>query len=176
MSKVFDILEGVQKDHLYAPHRVFNVDETGLLTVQTKSSKVLALKGRRQVGSLTSAERGVLSTFVVCVSAGGTFIPPFVSFPRKRMKAELQDGAPPGSAFVCHPSGWMQMEIFTTWFDHFLKHSKPSKDDPVLLILDGHATHINNLDVIEKARRIMLQLFAYLRTAVIKCSPLMFNL
>jgi hypothetical protein len=145
-------LEDVQKHHLYPPHRVFNVDETGLLTVQSKSSKVFALKGRRQVGSLTSAERGVLSTFVIAMSAGGVFIPPFIIFPRQRMKVELQDGAPPGTAFVCHPSGWMQTEIFTQWFNHFLKFAKPSADDPVLLILDGHSTHTKNLDFIEKAR------------------------
>jgi hypothetical protein len=69
---------------MYPPYRVYNVDETGLLTVQSKSSKVFALKGRRQVGSLTSAEREVLSMFAVCMSAGGVFIPPIVIFPRKR--------------------------------------------------------------------------------------------
>nr|XP_023025029.1 uncharacterized protein LOC111513100 [Leptinotarsa decemlineata] len=68
------------------------------------------------------------------------------------MKVELQDGAPPGTAFACHPTGWMQMELFTSWFDHFLKFSKPTKDDPILLILDGHATRTNNLDSIEKVR------------------------
>lgn len=153
VTKFFDILEDVQKNYLYPPHRVYNVDETGLLTVQSKASKIFALKGRRQVGSLSSAERGILSTFVVCMSAGGIYIPPFVIFPRERMKVELQDGAPPGTAFVCHPSGWMQSEIFTQWFDHFLKYAKPSYDDPVLLILDGHSTHTKNLDFIEKARK-----------------------
>ncbi|XP_046397042.1 uncharacterized protein LOC124163957 [Ischnura elegans] len=153
VTKFFDILEDVQKKHLYPPHRVYNVDETGLMTVRTKSSKVFALKGRRQVGSLTSAERGVLSTFVVCMSAGGTFIPPMVIFPRQRMKVELQDGSPPGTVFACHPSGWMQTDIFTQWFEHFLHFAKPSEDDPVLLVLDGHATHTRNLDFIEKARK-----------------------
>ncbi|XP_054720511.1 uncharacterized protein LOC129230132 [Uloborus diversus] len=153
VSKFFDILEDVQKNHLYPPHRVYNVDETGLMTVQTKSSKVFALKGRRQVGSLTSAERGVLSTFVVSMSAGGTFIPPMVIFPRQRMKVELQDGSPPGTVFACHPSGWMQTDIFTQWFEHFLRFAKPSEDDPVLLVLDGHATHTRNLEFLEKARK-----------------------
>lgn len=68
------------------------------------------------------------------------------------MKVELQDGAPPGTMFACYPSGWMQTDIFTQWFDHFLKHTKPSAEDPVLLILDGHATHTKNIDFIEKAR------------------------
>ncbi|XP_046660673.1 uncharacterized protein LOC124358492 [Homalodisca vitripennis] len=152
VTRFFNILKDVQEKQFHPAHRVFNVDETGLMTVQSKSSKILALKGRRQVGTLTSAERGQLSTFVVCMSAGGYFIPPFVIFPRLRMKAELQDGAPPGTMVVCHPSGWMQSEIFLQWFEHFLTHAKPSASDPVLLILDGHSTHAKNLAFIEKAR------------------------
>lgn len=68
------------------------------------------------------------------------------------MKVELKEGAPPGTEFFCHPSGWMQADIFSHWFDHFLKYAKPSKEDPVLLILDGHTTHTRNLDLIEIAR------------------------
>lgn len=86
------------------------------------------------------------------MSASGNFIPPFVIFSRLRMKTELQDGAPPRKIIACHPSGWMQSDIFLQWFDHFLAHAKPSADDPVLLILDGHSTHSKNLAFIEKAR------------------------
>ena len=46
----------------------------------------------------------------------------------------------------------MQTYIFTRWFEHFLRHSKPSAEEPVLLILDGHLTHKRNLDVIKLAR------------------------
>jgi hypothetical protein len=38
VTNFFDILEDVQKHHLYPPHRVYNVDETGLMTVQSKYS------------------------------------------------------------------------------------------------------------------------------------------
>ena len=47
-------------------------------------------------------------------------------------------GSPPGSSHACHPSGWIQSEIFSQWFLHFIKHTKPTKDDPVILVLDGH--------------------------------------
>lgn len=141
VMKFYNILQSVQEKRMFPPHRVFNVDETGLTTVQSKTSKVFALKGRRQVGSMTSAERGVLSTFAICMSAGGNYVPPLIIFPRTRMKPELQDGAPPGTEFTCFPTGWMQTEIFAQWFQHFLKHVKPTAEDPALLILDGHYTH-----------------------------------
>lgn len=148
----FDLLEEARTNINYPAHRVFNVDETGCTTVQTKCSKILALKGKKQVGAITSAERGLLSTVVMCMGAGGNYIPPFIIFPRQRMKVELMDGAPPGTEFSCHSSGWMQLEIFTEWFKHFLKFAKPTSDDPVLLLLDGHNTHTKNIDFIEMAR------------------------
>ena len=46
----------------------------------------------------------------------------------------------------------MTVEMFNKWFDHFLSHTKPSEDDPVMLFLDGHASHTKNLAFIEKAR------------------------
>ncbi|XP_066970273.1 uncharacterized protein [Macrobrachium rosenbergii] len=151
-NKFFDILSSVQAQNSFPPHRIFNVDETGITTVQTKPTRILALRGKKQVGTLSSAERGVLATAVCCMSAGGQFVPPFFIFPRVRMKQELKDGAPPATGFACHPSGWMQLSIFTKWFLHFLAHTKPSVDDPALLIMDGHMIHIKNLDVINLAR------------------------
>jgi hypothetical protein len=68
------------------------------------------------------------------------------------MKQEPTDGAPAGSNSACHPRGWIQTDIFTKWFDHFVHFVKPSADDPVLLIVDGHYSHIKNIDVVDKAR------------------------
>jgi len=68
------------------------------------------------------------------------------------MKQELMDGAPAGSISACHPSGWIQTDIFTKWFDHFVHFVTPSADDPVLLIVDGRYSHTKNVDVVDKAR------------------------
>jgi len=42
--------------------------------------------------------------------------------------------------------------VFTKWFGNFVHVIKPSADDPVLLIFDGHYSHTKNLDVVDKAR------------------------
>ncbi|XP_041459064.1 uncharacterized protein LOC121410818 isoform X2 [Lytechinus variegatus] len=152
VNKFFDLLEPLMDKHKFPPNNIYNVDETGISTVQSKPSKVLAKTGRKQVGSLVSAERGQTVTVETCMSVTGSFIPPMFVFPRVRMKMELMDEAPPGSIHECHKSGWMQMDIFTKWFKHFIRSSGTSKDNPVLLILDGHATHVRNLDVIDLAR------------------------
>ena len=36
---------------------------------------------------------------------------------------------------------------------HLIQHTAASKDNPVLLLLDGHATHVKNLAVIDLARQ-----------------------
>ncbi|KAJ8939550.1 hypothetical protein NQ314_011086 [Rhamnusium bicolor] len=117
--------------------RIFNVDETSISTVPGRNCKIMAKRGRKQV---------------ICMSAGGSYIPPMLIFSRKRIKEELKDGAPPGTVFVCNDSGWINLEVFAEWFDHFLSHVKPTEEDPAFLILDGHLSHTKNLNVIEKAR------------------------
>jgi hypothetical protein len=67
------------------------------------------------------------------------------------MKPELMDGALPG-AISCHPSGRIQQHIFTQWFQHSLRFSKPTNEDPAVLVFDGHYSHTINLDVTDMAR------------------------
>jgi len=43
----------------FEAHQIFNLDETGITTVQNPS-KVVAQKGKKQIGAITSAERGTL--------------------------------------------------------------------------------------------------------------------
>ncbi|XP_065684444.1 uncharacterized protein LOC136096852 [Hydra vulgaris] len=132
VNKFFELVENVIDINKIDVERVWNVDETGISTVPKSLSKVISTKGKRQVGSLTSAERGQLVTAVVCCSASGRYMPPMLIFPRQRMKAELMDGAPPGAWAECHP--------------------RATKDSPVLLILDGHATLTKSIELIDIAR------------------------
>jgi hypothetical protein len=65
------------------PARLYICDETGNKTVQHKRTKTLALKAKRQITSLQSAERGSLVTVVTCMSPIGPFIPPLFVFQKK---------------------------------------------------------------------------------------------
>ncbi|XP_044739994.1 MFS-type transporter clz9-like [Chrysoperla carnea] len=152
VDKFFDILEEEFQKHNYPPERIFNVDETGLSIVQSKMVKVIGLRGKRQVGSITAAERGSLVTVVSAMSASGIFIPPLLIFPRKNMTQTLMKGTPPGSIGRCHPSGWIQANLFTDWFHHFIEKTHPTEASPVLLILDGHYSHTRNLGILMAVR------------------------
>ena len=49
------------------------------------------------------------------------------------------------------PWGGIQSETFSHWFLHFIKHTKLTKEDPVILVLDGHYSYTRNLEVITLA-------------------------
>ena len=60
---------------------IWNMDETGITTVH-RPSGIIARRGRKQIGALTSGERGTLVTMALAVSATGASIPPYFVFPR----------------------------------------------------------------------------------------------
>jgi len=115
-AQYFQIYEPAVYTIEHNPVRLYNCDETGITIAQHKHTKILGLKGKRQISSVQSAERGFLLTVVNCMSRTGQFIPPLLVFPRQHMKRELMNGTPPGSTHACHPSGWIQREIFTQSF------------------------------------------------------------
>jgi hypothetical protein len=69
------------------------------------------------------------------------------------MKPEEMHSTPPGSIYVCHLFGWIQTYIFTEWFHHFISSVKPTAEDPVVLVLHGHYSHIRNIDAIDTGRQ-----------------------
>lgn len=172
VHKFFDLLESLFSKYHYPADRVYNVDETGVSVVQSKQIHVLAVKGRKQVGAMSSAERGSLVTIITCMNAAGLFVPPAIIFPRKNMNVQLMKGAPPGSISFCHPSGWIQTNLFTEWFQHFLVKVKPTAYDPVLLVLDGHTTHTRNIDVIDLARQNHVEIISLPPHSTHKMQPL----
>ncbi|KAK6194407.1 hypothetical protein SNE40_000045 [Patella caerulea] len=87
------------------------------------------------------------------MNAAGTYLPPpMLIFKRKRLGNSFKPDVPPGFLLECQEKGWMNCELFLKWIKHFAQHVKPSKNNPVLLILDGHSSHTSNLEAIEFAR------------------------
>lgn len=121
---------------------IWNLDETGLSTVHVPP-KILAPLGVKQVGSMTSAERGTTVTMIAAINAGGGFIPPMLIFPRVNFKDFMITGAPEGSIGSANPSGWSNESMFVIFLQHFIKYAKPTKERPVILLMDNHESHIS---------------------------------
>ena len=96
---------------------------TGVTTVQVPD-RVVAQMGQKQVGSVTSAERGTLVTVALAGNAQGDLVPPFFIFPRKRFKDHFLRGGPVGCACSGNPTGWMKEPDFLLYLAHFTSHTR----------------------------------------------------
>ncbi|CAB3250214.1 unnamed protein product [Arctia plantaginis] len=132
------------------PSRIWNLDETGVTTV-LKPKKIVAAKGVKRVGAIVSAERGTLVTVELAANAVGNTVPPMFIFPRLKYKDLFIRDGPTESIGAGNSSGWMTAKEFLIFMDHFIKHTKPTPEDPVLLLLDNHQSHVD-IDVVEKAK------------------------
>lgn len=92
LSKLYDKYEFHSKD-------VWNVNERGIATAQRRG-KIVTTKGVKQVGALTSRERGELVTLPLAVNAQGNSVPPLFIFPRKLYKTHMIANGPTKDALV----------------------------------------------------------------------------
>ena len=140
VKQFFTLYGDLLSDHGYTPSRIWNMDETGVSTVQ-KPGKIVATKGARLVGKVTSGERGQTVTAICGMNAAGMYIPPMFIFPRKRMVDSLMNGSPPQSVGYCSANGWTDSSLFLQWLQHFQKCTNASKSAQQIIILDGHHSH-----------------------------------
>ena len=111
-----------------------------------KPSRIIAKKGQKQVGKITSGERGKTVTILCSMNAHGRHIPPFMIFPRKKMNDHLFLGSPPGTVGVPMDSGWTDSAVFIKRMKHFVDHVKTTSAKKVVLFVDGHASHRHECD------------------------------
>lgn len=136
----FNNVEKVFEKHNFPPHRIYNVDETGITTVQIPT-KIIAEKGVKQLGKAVSYERGRNITVCCAVSASGSYVPPMFIYPRARMSEQLKRNGPLGAIYECSTKGWMNEQLFLVWLNHFQSYTSCSKENSVLLLLDNHGSH-----------------------------------
>ena len=150
VREFFDNLEKVMERYQFPPESIYNSDETGITTVHTPD-KVIAQTGQKQVGQVTSGERGTLVTMCACINAIGNSVPPLFIFPRVNFKVFMLNNAPVGSLVAANKSGWMNSDTFLKFLKHFVQHTKCSPEKPALLLLDNHESHVN-IGVADMAR------------------------
>ncbi|XP_004206812.2 uncharacterized protein LOC101235674 [Hydra vulgaris] len=142
VGEFFQNLKTVRNRYKFDPYCIYNVDETGLTTVQ-KPVRVLAGKGSKQVGRIISAERGTLVTVYCASNAIGNSIPSLFVFPRVKFHDYMIKEGSPGCLGFANPSGWMNSDIFIEWIKYFVRYLNCSHESPVLLLLDSHKSHIS---------------------------------
>lgn len=141
VQRFYTILWEQIEKHKIDATSLYNMDETGVRTSSSKPPKILSVKGKKQVGVISSAERGQLTTVICCCNAAGSYVPPYFIFARKRMQDRLLDGAPPGSRASVTDNGWINGPTFLLWLQFFVETVRPKDNRKILLLLDNHEAH-----------------------------------
>ena len=129
------------------PSHIWNTDESGLQD-HFVSASVIAEIGK-PCYEVNPAEKSETTTVLATFNAVGTYAPLLFIFKGKRLKAEWCIGAPIDSLVKVSDNGWITSELFVEFGKQFV--SSLPKDDarPHLLLLDGHCTHVYNLDFLQ---------------------------
>lgn len=134
------------------PERVFNTDET---CFWHDPDKVVVVGVRGEANERIRAGPGKDNTTVLATcSADGKCMDPFIIFPGQRFQAQWKAETPdcPKTTYSVTNKGWMTGEIFEAWFEKtFVEYVKTLGDGPVVLIFDGHASHLS-LQLISTAK------------------------
>ncbi|XP_063904724.1 jerky protein homolog-like [Zophobas morio] len=145
----FKSLNEVMEKYNFPPENVYNIDESGLSVVQNRPQKILATKGRKHVGALSSAERGHL-TVVCCMNATCLYI-------SKKKNEKFADG---------QRSNGQQSLLSTKRLDVFRDFCTV-----VLFLLDGHSSH-KSLEVLQYAKDNGVILFCFPAHCTHRLQPL----
>ena len=90
---------------------------------------------------------GLESTLAVC-NATGKILASLIIFQGKNFQSSWREEiALPNTFYRVTRNGWMETDVFADWFDAF---ADENKGRPMLLLFDGHVTHIS-VRVIQQA-------------------------
>lgn len=140
----FNKLETIINENSLTATQIWNMDETGFVLVP-KLEKVIAKKGSRQVHKVAHGNSHEHISVAPTISAAGSYIPPLIIYKGVRAIPGLLQGAPPGTVMGFTDTGYMREELFQMYLTHFINSIPPIR--PVLLMLDGHKSHISYMCV-----------------------------
>jgi len=101
-------------------------DESGLHVVPD-TCRVVACKVKRNVYQVTSAERGVLTTVLLCYNAAGYYVRPMIMYKGNRVTDGLKTDMPDGTLIAMSDTGYMNMDLFQTWLENVQKEPTGAK-------------------------------------------------
>ena len=136
--------------------RILSMDETKLSLDMTEcNTKTLHKKGEKN--NIPATKSGKCATGVACNGADGTRYPPFFIWARAKQEGAITDlkGAPTSSIWdstkkrylpslhQANTKGSMTWEFFIEWMESVIVNVvRPTKEKPIVLLCDGHGSHL----------------------------------
>ena len=152
INQTFDLYEEARSTgyngRAFPSSRIYNMDEFGVQSRAEKQSAGVFISGWREPCQRTGAGDRESYTGIACNNAAGESVPlTFI------MKGNWRDGPKQKQMHkVVEEYGgviaWksdthlMNGEYFVAWLEWFVKHTGCTKEDPVMLVLDGHGSRM----------------------------------
>ena len=122
------------------PRQVYNCDETGF-QLDSSRRKVIVPRGTKHAYRQAQGTRDHI-TVLACLNAAGEDVPPFIIYKGGYPGGPYNKEGVPDALYGKSPAGYIDSELFRKWFvGHFLKFAV--KERPLLLIMDGHQSHLD---------------------------------
>lgn len=133
------------------PDHIWNLDETSF-SVDPKKTKVVGAIGTAATRTISTPGRENTTVLMSC-SAEGSKGTPLIIYKGLHIYDEWtapeEDPKNPEVVYAATKKGWMESEVFKNYFSKVLVPNFKNKR-PILLIYDGHTTHIS-IRLIEEA-------------------------
>lgn len=76
------------------------------------------------------------------MSASGSFTPQMSVQQWQKLNNKMKRRGPAETSYQSSKVGWINEELFLRWLKHCVTHSRPTLENPVLLVLGNHSSHI----------------------------------
>ena len=124
-------------------HRVYIIHDTG---VASRYNKYIVESFSEKPPKCPSVDcvQPPMAVVVSCMNATGQVLPPYLVFKGKRMTKELLSDGLPGTSGKVSDNGLLNSRLLQAFLnDHFLKHVPCNKENPAVILYDGHRPHVN---------------------------------
>jgi len=122
VSSFYNNLQKLYTHRGYAPHQIWNCDESGAQAGRGGGGYVIAKRGSKIVHNIIPNQREWL-TVLVCINANGESIPSYYIFKGKRRSSDfLRKTGEKGATLSMQPKAWMTHMLFLRWIHYFIKN------------------------------------------------------
>jgi hypothetical protein len=136
--------KGRMGERTYKPRNIYNMDETGFAVGETQSTRII-VDATQKCNWKVTARKQERITVLECIDGEGGALPPMIIFKAQNTNTLwIPKHTPSNWHFSTSNSGWTSNSHGFEWLHKVFgpESCKKSGNQPRMLIMDGHSSHI----------------------------------